>query len=48
MQEITNAYKILKDYVNNFRFTFSKDEITSQYPDAMMEKFNTGIHHGNS
>lgn len=45
MQEITTAYKILKEYVNNYRFTFSKDEIVSQYPDAMLEKFRTGIHY---
>ncbi len=31
-REINEAYKILKDYIENYRFTFSKEEIIKQFP----------------
>jgi len=31
-QELTKAYKILLEYVDNFKFRFTQDEFSSQYP----------------
>jgi len=31
-QEINKAYKILTDYVDNFKFRFTKDEFVNQFP----------------
>ncbi len=31
-KEINEAYKILKNYIENYRFTFSKEEIIKQFP----------------
>jgi len=39
MKKINKAYKILKDYINNFKFTFSEDEIKKQYPKEFHKKF---------
>jgi len=39
MQEINRAYEILKNYIMNFRFSFSEDEILKQYPDEFLKKF---------
>ncbi|WP_457562630.1 J domain-containing protein [Caminibacter pacificus] len=39
IKEINMAYEILKDYIMNFRFTFSEDEILRQYPDEFLKKF---------
>jgi DnaJ-class molecular chaperone len=39
MKEINKAYKILKDYVNNYKFTFSEDEIKKQYPEEFQKNF---------
>ena len=32
MQEINKAYSILKSYIEDYRFTFSKEEILKQFP----------------
>jgi len=34
MSEINEAYDILKTYAHNFRFTFSEEEITKQFPES--------------
>lgn len=40
MVKINEAFKILKDYMTNFRFTFTKEEIYKQFPqDAHADKF---------
>jgi DnaJ-class molecular chaperone len=39
MKKINKAYKILKDYVNNYKFTFSEDEIKKQYPEEFQKNF---------
>jgi DnaJ-class molecular chaperone len=39
MKEINKAYKILKDYVNNYKFTFSEEEIKKQYPEEFHKNF---------
>jgi len=31
-QEINKAYKILTDYVDNFKFRFTKEEFENQFP----------------
>jgi DnaJ-class molecular chaperone len=31
-QEINDAYHLLMDYINDFRFEFSKEEFRKQYP----------------
>ena len=31
--EINNSYEILKKYIENFRFTFSDEEIHKQFPE---------------
>jgi len=33
MRELNEAYNILKDYIENYRFTFSKEEILKQFPE---------------
>ncbi|MEO1958318.1 MAG: hypothetical protein ABGX23_02070 [Nautiliaceae bacterium] len=40
MQELNWAYDILKNYMLNYKFTFSKNEIESQYPDEFYKRFN--------
>ena len=37
--EINRAYEILKDYIKNYKFTFSEDEILKQYPSEFLKKF---------
>ncbi len=32
MAEINEAYELLKKYVENYRFTFSEEEIARQFP----------------
>jgi curved DNA-binding protein CbpA len=39
MEDINKAYGILKEYVKNFKFTFSEDEILKQYPQEFLKKF---------
>jgi DnaJ-class molecular chaperone len=34
MREINEAYELLKAYANNFRFTFSEEEIQKQFPES--------------
>jgi len=39
MARINWAYEILKEYINNFKFTFSEEEILRQYPEEFLKKF---------
>jgi hypothetical protein len=39
MKEINNAYRILKNYIMNYKFTFSEDEIKKQYPEEFHKNF---------
>jgi len=39
MKEVNKAYNILKDYIMNFKFSFSEDEIKKQYPDEFIKNF---------
>ncbi len=39
MKEINEAYKILKEYIENYKFTFNEEEITKQYPGEFIKKF---------
>jgi curved DNA-binding protein CbpA len=32
IRDINRAYNIIKDYIENYRFRFNKDEILSQHP----------------
>jgi len=38
MNEINKAYDLLKKYANNFRFTFSKEEVEKQFPESVHAK----------
>ena len=31
-QELTKAYQILNQYINSFKFRFTKEEFSNQYP----------------
>ncbi len=35
MANINDAYEILKHYMDDFRFTFSDEEIAKQFPEAL-------------
>ncbi|ACM92123.1 dnajb11 protein [Nautilia profundicola AmH] len=37
--EINRAYEILREYIRNYKFTFSEDEILKQYPSEFLKKF---------
>ncbi len=39
IQEINWAYEVLREYIQNFKFTFSEDEILRQYPEEFLKKF---------
>jgi len=39
MKELNKAYEILKNYVENYKFTFSDEEIQKQYPEEFIKKF---------
>jgi len=39
MQEINWAYKILKTYIENYKFIFSEEEIIKQLPSEFIKKF---------
>ena len=32
MEKINRAYKLLKEYIENYKFSFSEDEILKQFP----------------
>ena len=39
MKELNKAYEILKKYIENYKFTFSDEEIQRQYPEEFIKKF---------
>ena len=39
MKKINEAYKILKEYVENYKFMFNEEEVTKQRPDEFIKKF---------
>ena len=39
MKKINEAYKILKEYVENYKFMFNEEEVTKQCPDEFIKKF---------
>ena len=39
MKELNRAYEILKNYIENYKFTFSDEEIQKQYPEEFIKKF---------
>lgn len=34
MVKINRAYEVLKNYIENYKFSFSKEEIIKQYPES--------------
>jgi DnaJ-domain-containing protein 1 len=39
-EQLNQAYQILMEYIDNFRFTFSEDEINRQFPgESYAKKF---------
>ncbi len=39
MQEINWAYKVLKKYIENYKFLFTEEEIIKQFPYEYIKKF---------
>ena len=39
MKKINWAYEVLKDYILNYKFTFSSDEVSRQYPESFFQKY---------
>ena len=40
MEEIVGAYKVLMEYIDDFHYSFDKEEISKQYPqEEHSEKF---------
>ncbi len=39
MKQLNEAYKILKEYIENYKFVFNEEEITKQYPGEFIKKF---------
>jgi len=39
IKEINKAYNILKEYIENYKFMFSEEEIFKQYPSEFIKKF---------
>lgn len=39
MQKLNKAYEVLRDYINNYKFSFSEDEISRQFPEDFIKKF---------
>ena len=39
MKELNEAYQTLKEYIENYKFLFSEEEIRRQYPDEYIKKF---------
>ncbi len=39
MQLLNWAYGVLDDYIENYKYSFSEDEILRQYPDDILKKF---------
>jgi len=39
MKELNKAYETLKNYAENYKFTFSDEEIQKQYPEEFIKKF---------
>jgi DnaJ-class molecular chaperone len=37
-QELNHAYEVLSFYMDNFRYTFSKEEFEDQFPFAVSQK----------
>jgi len=37
--EINKAYEILRDYIRNYKFLFTEEEIQKQYPQEFLKKF---------
>jgi hypothetical protein len=38
MKEINLAYKTLKEYIINYKFSFSDEEITKQFPHEFIKE----------
>ena len=39
MQKLNEAYEIIKNYIQNYKFSFSEDEIARQFPEDFIKKF---------
>ena len=39
MQQLNEAYEIVKSYIQNYKFSFSEEEISRQFPEDFMRKF---------
>jgi len=39
MKELNRAYNVLKDYIENYKFSFSTEEIEKQFPEEFIKKF---------
>lgn len=39
MQKLNEAYAIIKNYIQNYKFSFSEEEISRQFPEEFIKKF---------
>jgi hypothetical protein len=39
MARLNWAYEVLINYIKNYKFTFSEEEILRQYPEEFLKKF---------
>ncbi len=39
MQKINEAYEIIKSYVQNYKFSFTEEEVSRQFPEEFIKKF---------
>jgi DnaJ-class molecular chaperone len=39
MAKLNWAYEVLINYIKNYKFTFSEEEILRQYPEEFLKKF---------
>jgi len=39
MKELNWAFKVITEYINSYKFSFSEEEILKQYPDEILKKF---------
>ena len=39
MQKLNEAYEIIKNYIQNYKFSFTEEEVSRQFPEEFIKKF---------
>jgi len=39
MKKLNEAYEIIKNYIQNYKFSFTEEEISKQFPEEFIKKF---------